>query len=333
MENGEELTTWSALALAPAISEQPLGDGLLVPEAGDEELVMSPLTAAVTRTRSEQRNVAIVRKVSLSRPPSARLERLTPNSARGSSRSSTPRPTPSTSSTPRPAASTSSTPRTAAGACANHGLPPQLPSGAAMQAREGRRRPPSGLPRQEASEGELPDYNEARHAEEDVMLRPLSREEVDEKTANAVSYFKESRAINARARSVEDIENALAQARQRRAARSASRERAVKEKPKAPDELEVATAAPKEEAKHRMSFRAAAETVATAVRKKTLAEKFGYGVVLKTVEPVKPAVEEPRVQETKPKQKSGFIGVEAGDNDLLQRLAAKRRNAAAASGA
>jgi len=83
----------------------------------------------------------------------------------------------------------------------------------------------------------------------------------------------------------------------------------------------------------KLSFRAAAKAVASTVRRKTLAEKFGYGVILKTQpqEVEKPPEEAPKSPEKK--VSSGFIGVQAGDTDLLQRLAARKRAAAAASGA
>jgi len=88
-----------------------------------------------------------------------------------------------------------------------------------------------------------------------------------------------------------------------------------------------------EAAPQKVSFRAAAKAVASNVRRKTLAEKFGYGVILKTQpqEPEKPAEEAPKSPEKK--VSAGFVAVQAGDTDLLQRLAARKRAAAAASGA
>lgn len=178
----------------------------------------------------------------------------------------------------------------------------------------------------------------------------MSQEEVETKSADALNWFHGIRAINQRSRSVDAMEAALAGARRRRAERSASAERrrkdfdevvaarptescesepsSARENPATkPTELHPEVPAEEQEPqpRGRPSFKAAATAVATAVRKKSLAEQFGYGVAKKQQEE-KPA--EPLPEEM-PKKNfgSGFIGVQAGDTDLLQRLAARRRTA------
>ena len=117
----------------------------------------------------------------------------------------------------------------------------------------------------------------------EVHLRPLSREESLRRSASAVSFFKASEAIN----------------RQRLRRDSWERREAPKAPPVAPEPLPEAQA------------------VAPRVRR-SFAEQFGYGVVLKTCLP-------PKAPEPKPQpRRSGFVGLQAGDTDLLQRLAQRR---------
>eukprot|EP00435_Cladocopium_sp_Y103_P053099 s1688_g16.t3 len=129
----------------------------------------------------------------------------------------------------------------------------------------------------------------------DVQLRPLSREESLRRSASAVSFFKASQAINRRSFSNDALCNALAAARQRR-------QRAALP-PEVPPEEPQSEPAPKP-------------------RRRSFAEQFGYGVILKTQLPP-----QPRAQDApKPRISSGFIGLQAGDTDLLQRLARRRQN-------
>jgi len=108
---------------------------------------MSPVSATVCRQRSSQPNVAIVRRISLSRPQSAGLLPLDDK--------------------------TSSRPATANGA-------PQLSSSRLGQ--------PSRRP-----------------TVEEVLARPLSRQEVLEKRESAIQFFREARAINRRSQSLADL--------------------------------------------------------------------------------------------------------------------------------
>ncbi|CAE8590738.1 unnamed protein product, partial [Polarella glacialis] len=74
----------------------------------------------------------------------------------------------------------------------------------------------------------------------------------------------------------------------------------------------------------RLSLRDAVTAVkaANAGRRRSLAEQFGYGVAPKNRDS-NVLVQEART-DSKKSMVSGFIGVKAGDTDLLQRLAAKR---------
>eukprot|EP00930_Biecheleria_cincta_P080452 TRINITY_DN68715_c0_g1_i1.p1 TRINITY_DN68715_c0_g1~~TRINITY_DN68715_c0_g1_i1.p1 ORF type:complete len:363 (+),score=66.95 TRINITY_DN68715_c0_g1_i1:30-1091(+) len=277
-----------------------------------KEVPPSPITAAVAKQQAEQ-SVAIVRRVSLSRPPSASLERLPTTFGPGVAVSSS-------------CSSRSATPRSAP-LSARPGLPPQPPTS-------------------------------------EASLRLLSQEELETKTADALNWFHGARAINQRSRSVDAVEAALATVRRRRTERSASAERRRKDLERAAAARSTETCAaepsPAEEtpaAKHKdlhpdqdtpaakptelhpdvpaeeqqpkphgnLIFKATATAVTTTVRRKSLAEQFGYGVAPKQQEE-KPAEQPP---EDKPKKilGSGFIGVQAGDTDLLQRLAARRRTA------
>ncbi|CAJ1461279.1 unnamed protein product [Effrenium voratum] len=108
----------------------------------------------------------------------------------------------------------------------------------------------------------------------DVRLRPLSREESFQRSASAVSFFKETQDINRRSRSKQT---------------------------------------------------ALGSALAPPPRRRSFAEQFGYGVILKTQLPPRPSAVQ--VQQ-KPRAGSAFMSLQAGDTDLLQRLAERRRRAA-----
>ncbi|CAJ1375489.1 unnamed protein product [Effrenium voratum] len=135
----------------------------------------------------------------------------------------------------------------------------------------------------------------------DVRLRPLSREESFQRSASAVSFFKETQDINRRSRSKQTaLGSALAAARERRRSSEAP---AL--------EMEPEPIAP--------------EPQAPPPRRRSFAEQFGYGVILKTQLPPRPSAVQ--VQQ-KPRAGSAFMSLQAGDTDLLQRLAERRRRAA-----
>ena len=135
----------------------------------------------------------------------------------------------------------------------------------------------------------------------DVRLRRLSQEEFDRRRASAISFFKESTAINRLSRCSE-ASAALEAARRRRASAK------VVENPQNAEEPEAAPAVP-EAPPQRRSF----------------AEQFGYGVILKTTPTQRQAQVLP--EPPRPKMTGAFIGLHAGDTDLLQRLARRRRAA------
>mmetsp|Transcript_60229 Transcript_60229/g.140773 ORF Transcript_60229/g.140773 Transcript_60229/m.140773 type:complete len:266 (+) Transcript_60229:179-976(+) len=133
----------------------------------------------------------------------------------------------------------------------------------------------------------------------DVRLRRLSHEECEQRRARAVSFFKESSAINRISRCSE-ASKALEAARHRRArAKEPEVEESEAERAQ-PENVEPPRPRP------RRSF----------------AEQFGYGVILKT----QPVQRQAQVlpEAPKPKMTGAFIGLQAGDTDLLQRLARRR---------
>ncbi|CAE7360740.1 unnamed protein product, partial [Symbiodinium sp. CCMP2456] len=139
----------------------------------------------------------------------------------------------------------------------------------------------------------------------DVQLRRLSREEFDQRRANAVNYFKESTAINQLSR-FSEASAALEAARRRRASDRAVKPVAV------PEVLEEPVPAE-------------APTVAPPPRRRSFAEQFGYGVILKTTPTERQAQVLP--EPPKPKMNGAFISLMAGDTDLLRRLERRRRAA------
>eukprot|EP00913_Durusdinium_trenchii_P032067 g30030.t1 len=136
----------------------------------------------------------------------------------------------------------------------------------------------------------------------EVQLRPLSREESLRRSASAVSFFKASQAINRRSFSNEALGNALAAARQRRSAQAhVQQQLQALEAPEASQKPEASPPKP---------------------RRRSFAEQFGYGVILKTQPPASHAQD--MSAPVKPRISSGFSGLQAGDTDLLQRLARRR---------
>ncbi|CAE8595727.1 unnamed protein product, partial [Polarella glacialis] len=80
------------------------------------------------------------------------------------------------------------------------GLPPQLPGAPVVSRKLASGAAP--LPR--------PQSHDALGPDNEVMLRPLSTEEVKDRNARAVSFFQSAQAINQRSRSVEDTSHILA---------------------------------------------------------------------------------------------------------------------------
>lgn len=149
------------------------------------------------------------------------------------------------------------------------------------------------------------------------LLRPLTSDEVAKRNASAVDYFKSAQGINRRARSKEEVEAALAAARHRR-------ENYLLR-------VRLGIADHEDGAEHAAEHPPAEEIPAVVVTeamapRKSLAEKFGYGVIPK--QPVASALLKagtsmegappPPVKHT---IRGSFAEVKAGKNDLLQRLA------------
>lgn len=276
----------------------------------------TPITAAVARQQAEQ-GVVTVRRVTLSRPPSASLERLPIGPGGGASSSSSSR---------------SATPRSAP-LSARPNLPPQLPHSEAMQRRLS----------QEEAETKTADALNYFHGARAINQRSRSVDTIEaalagarrrraERSASAERRHKELEGptdANSAERSTsaercrKDLEgDAAANSTEPCAAVPSPVQETPATKPKEP-----LAGDPAEETKPsgKLSFRAAATAVATTVRRKSLAEQFGYGVAPKQQEE-KPA-EPPPEEQPKKTLGSGFVGVQAGDTDLLQRLRARRRTA------
>lgn len=225
---------------------------------------MSPVSATVRRQRSLQPNVAIVRRISLSRPQSATLVPLNDE--------------------------TSSRPATANGSLQPTGKPGRPP-----------RRP----------------------TVEEVLMRPLSRQEAVEKRDSAIQFFRETRAINQRSQSLADL-------RRQRGERSTSAEPRSREASKE-------SASPPSKRSKQLGEAAEAEDQCQATtepetteppKRKSFAEQFGYGVVLKTQQ-VTWQSSQLEVPAAEAKQ-AGFVKVAAGDSDL-HRL--RQRKSVVAAGA
>ncbi|CAE7541295.1 CYP704C1 [Symbiodinium natans] len=133
-------------------------------------------------------------------------------------------------------------------------------------------------------------------------VRLLSEDEVTQRATSALSYFRETREINQHARSVEEMEVALARARRRRHSEEL--------RPKQILALQ--------------GLQEAAEEVDSEEHEevpelKTLAERMGYGV-----KPNHPSKWRKKAPEEKPKKPGGFASIQAGSNDLLARLRQRR---------
>jgi len=132
-------------------------------------------------------------------------------------------------------------------------------------------------------------------------IRVLQHWEVRARNRKQVEYFMEAKAINRMARPIQNTEHILAKARQRRSNLDSARRNVVKDS--------------KPIAKAETNSKGAERPVAP---RKTLAEQFGYG--LKTMEvPVATLVV--------PEKKKTRVGVQAGNNTLLERLSKRGANA------
>mmetsp|Transcript_71401 Transcript_71401/g.167268 ORF Transcript_71401/g.167268 Transcript_71401/m.167268 type:complete len:245 (-) Transcript_71401:69-803(-) len=144
-----------------------------------------------------------------------------------------------------------------------------------------------------------PEMQAADHLPDGTSLRLLSEDEVTLRASEALSYFRETREINQHARSVEEMEAALARARRRRH----SEDLRPKQILALQEALEESDTEEHEEV-HEM---------------KTLAERMGYGVKTNHSSKWKK-----KVKEEKPKRVGGFASIQAGGNDLLSRLRQRR---------
>lgn len=225
---------------------------------------MSPVSATVRRQRSSQPNIAVVRRISLSRPHSATL---VPLDAETSS---------------RPASSNGSLQP-----AGQRGRPPRKPT------------------------------------VEEVLVRPLSRQEAAEKRDSAIQFFREARAINRRSQSLADLRR---QQRERSASAEPRSRQASKESasPPAKRSKQPGEAA---EAEEQCSV-TEHETTTEPPKRKSLAEQFGYGVAPKNQQ-AEWRSSQPEAPVAEAKQ-SGFIKIAAGDSDILR---LRQRKSVVAAGA
>mmetsp|Transcript_58752 Transcript_58752/g.158264 ORF Transcript_58752/g.158264 Transcript_58752/m.158264 type:complete len:527 (+) Transcript_58752:88-1668(+) len=166
-----------------------------------------------------------------------------------------------------------------------------------------------------------------------ASVRELSREEVKERSRSAAAFFREAHAINRQARPqadhaaiVEEARRSREQERERLATERAEEEFRRLRDHRLAREAEVAAARARERSRDALASAPALAAAVAAQRpklapQKSLMEKFGYGVKPKD-EPTELApslvyVPQPKV--------NNRIGIKAGNNDLKERLARKRR--------
>jgi len=193
-------------------------------------------------------------------------------------------------------------------------------------------RPPLGFTRLPADCFEEKDET----FEDDVYLRPLSRREMAQKRASAVQYFRQARDINRRSQSVGAIVSSVGKARQEKDNQAKPRESVTvrqlsscKQHEHPPlEEVSSVNVSPlvgEQNAENQQKSRDP-ESSPPPVRK-TLAEQFGYGIVRREAKPTVALASPAPVDE----KANGFVRVEAGTTDLLQRLAAKKQSSLAAA--
>merc|ERR1712217_716352 len=153
-------------------------------------------------------------------------------------------------------------------------------------------------------------------------------EEVREKRQNAVNYFRDAYAINQKSRSADEVVSLCTEVK-----RQQSKERA--EVPQNSSlQREQARATITETSPGNQSQKMAQSVSNVNVqevpkqqperppkRKKTLLEQFGYGVKPKETEP---SIFQVPTPDNDTNKRSSFAKIEAGNNDLFQRLASKR---------
>eukprot|EP00931_Biecheleriopsis_adriatica_P061686 TRINITY_DN37103_c0_g1_i2.p1 TRINITY_DN37103_c0_g1~~TRINITY_DN37103_c0_g1_i2.p1 ORF type:complete len:349 (-),score=79.99 TRINITY_DN37103_c0_g1_i2:46-1092(-) len=160
----------------------------------------------------------------------------------------------------------------------------------------------------------------------DGVIRSLSRTEVRNRSKEAAMHFKHVASINRRARTIEDINMAVAEVRQKRSEldgllplRHTPKSSHIEhDNPKAPEAAEEDSALED------------IEPEVEGAQTKSLAERMGYGVQLKTAAKAKWEKLKAEVQESAAlKRKSGrFADLQVGNNDLKERLAKKRAQVA-----
>lgn len=152
-------------------------------------------------------------------------------------------------------------------------------------------------------------------------VRLLSEDEVRQRSKKAVDFFRSTREINRRARTVEDMESTLAEVRRRKTLEDVNKP--ALPSPKEQEEvkgLNLLKNISQPEPEVVQELQAAVEE--EPAKPKSLIERMGYGVKPKSKwGKLKLVV---KAQVAFKKNAGEFVGVQAGQNDLLERLAAKR---------
>jgi len=174
-------------------------------------------------------------------------------------------------------------------------------------------------------------------------VRLLTDQEVRQRSKKAVDFFRESRDINRRTRTVEEIDQAMTEVRRRRAVED--EKKALEAEKRAKEEVLRAKKGPpkalmtevKSEEKPKValvrrvtvedpSAASAAALPGEKPKERSLAERMGYGVKPKASGwgKLKAVVE--ATSKLQAVKRGHTLGVQAGENDLLARLQARRAN-------
>jgi len=146
-----------------------------------------------------------------------------------------------------------------------------------------------------------------------------------------VEFFKEAYAINRRALPPADVDALLADLRRPcSAAGSEAPPASRRGRSEGPPVSGAAPSVPEAACRSPQAGLAAsaspARKAANEAAPKSLLERFGYGVQIKT-QPTDARKPEPLAAPRSPPKRDKMIGISAGNNDLLERLAARRSQA------
>jgi hypothetical protein len=136
-------------------------------------------------------------------------------------------------------------------------------------------------------------------------VRMLSKTEVRQRSKEAISYFRNTRQINKQSLTLREMDAMIEAAKYRKELRSAQQQRERLFQDVHADEIQTPTQDQEKDSKP---------------QKRSLADRMGYGVKPKT----DPSTGLSSIKHIQMVRRTNMIGVKAGENDLLQRLAARR---------